>query len=199
MRGMLLHAGLLSSLLAGGAPEPAGSSNSGAYVLVSPGILNINLSTTVDKYGHQWGTQAGRLWRSKRHLAIGVGAGFEHAWFPYSISFGIPTAEFISHFLRLQAETMPGLMFVDGKLFVHATVGLGYFLIVTRSTFMGTTEVVPDAHGPVLSPGVGLSYRVWRGLAVGVQAGFDLQWVAAVGPLYFAPALDLDVSLGWFF
>lgn len=200
--------GVLSALLTAAAPEtvapatesptePERRSNSGAYVLVAPGVLFINPYNRYNKYGHQWGAQAGRAWWGRHHLGIGLGASFEHVSSVYTDA----GHKHAAHFLRFQLETMPGLTFVDGRLFVHTTIAFGYLVGLGQTFSEEPKGATLDGHGPVLSPGVGLHFRVWRGLAIGSQVGADLHWATLTGDseFYFGPTFDVEVSLGWFF
>jgi hypothetical protein len=180
---------------------------SGAYVLIAPGVGHVNIEGDPDRFGYQWGMQAGRLWRSRTRAAIGLGASFEHAITTDSRSFGTSIdggpllSRTTNHKLRLQLELLPGVLLAHDRLFLHATIGVGYFGIIAdeRINDPRFDDTIGGGHGPVFSPGIGFNYRVWRGLTLGVQTGVDLGWLASTGPLFPAHSVDIETVVGWLF
>ena len=93
----------------------------GPYLALSPGLIHID-ARSGGGVGYQWGAQGGYLLRGPGRFAAGVGASFEHAL----TSGGIGMERYANHLLRVQGEVTPGVLLVDGDLFVHANVALGY-------------------------------------------------------------------------
>jgi len=184
-------------------PQAVGEAReaSRAYLLLSPGVVHILLDPgPSNQVGYQWGARAGYRWSWPSRFAFALGGRFEHALSGGSIPFGV-TLEggpleyvYTCHDMRFQVEMMPGATFDRGRLFVHATLAAGYFLLATSSTFRGTTSL-DGAHAPAVSPGAGLNYRVWRGLALGVHGGADLGWLRG----YPVHAFDIELLAGWYF
>ncbi|MFO7566230.1 MAG: hypothetical protein R6X02_26545 [Enhygromyxa sp.] len=181
--------------------EPASQTSSSGpwgYVAIAPGLIHIPIEAP-DQVGYQWGLRGGVELgcgpSGPACFAVAVGGSFQH-----SVGKPYRSAEISSssHQLRVQAEAMPGVRLLDGRLFVFGDVGLGYVAQPSRVELYG--DVTRDTrHGVAFSVGAGSSYVVWRQLFVGGRFGGDMQWMFASGDSFGAHNLALEAFAGWRF
>lgn len=165
------------------------------YVYVSPGLIHIPIDSQ-DGVGFQWGLGGGVLLQPAPKLVVGVGGSFEHSVLnppDYPGELDIDSSQF-----RLQAEAMPGTLLLEGRLFVHGTIALGYVGWFTSFDAPGGSSS-NSQHGIVLSLGGGAMLDVWRDLSVGMELGVDLQRVSYEGDAQGAYNLDMKAVARWQF
>src|SRR5690606_5714699 len=103
-------------------PNEIEREDSGGYFLVSPGVVQVPLDTR--DVGYQWGLGLGYMVRTDSRFAMGVGINFEHGINDLGdVQLDRKPAD---HQFRVQGEIMPGLEFLDSRLFLYLNFGLGY-------------------------------------------------------------------------